>query len=230
MRRTLPPHSPLRAILPFSLTLMLIATMAPASSRELLYREQTGGHSFLFSWQAQSAPQAATVTVTQRQEDEVYTSVNTEEGTTLSWHYLKPPDTDVRVTRNENLLLFSGHFQGQVVDKQEKIDARPWYQPLSFSLHCMEQRKQHKANFWTIRPDNLDVLTLQAQREGSDRFPGVDGSEMQANKVVIRLEGLMSALWSAEYWFRQGDILFVRYRGIHGPPGVPETVVTLVHP
>ncbi|MDD2464279.1 MAG: hypothetical protein PHI97_09795 [Desulfobulbus sp.] len=230
MRHLPPPHSPLRAILPFCLALLLMATMAPASTRELRYREQTGEHSLLFFWQAQSAPDKVTVTVTQHQGEEVYTSVNTSQGMTLSWRYSRQPDTDVRVERKDNLLLFSGRFEGKEVRKQEKIDARPWYQPLSFCLHCMEKRRQDKATFWTIRPDNLDVLTLQAEREGSDRLTDIDGSEIPANKVVIRLEGLLSALWSAEYWFRQGDDLFVRYRGTHGPLGVPETVITLVRP
>lgn len=230
MRKILPPNSPLRAILPFCMALLLMATMAPASPRELRYREQTGDHSFLFFWQAESGPDQVTVTVTQRQGEEVFTSVNTLEGTTLSWRYLKQPDTDVQAVRNGNQLRFSGRFQGQAIDKQEKIDARPWYQPLSYSLHCMERKKQNKASFWTIRPDTLDVLLLQAQRDGSDRLQELDGREVAANKVVIRLEGLMSGLWSAEYWFRREDDLFVRYRGTHGPPGVPETVITLVHP
>jgi hypothetical protein len=230
MKRTPPPHSPLRALFPLSLALLLMATLAPASTRELRYQEQTGGHSFLFFWQAESAPNVGTVTVTQRQDREVFTSVNTLEGTTLSWRYTKQPDTDVQVRRRGDRLDFSGRFQGQVVKKQEKIDARPWYQPLSFSLHCLEKRKQNRASFWTIRPDNLDVLALQAERAGGGRLSGFDGSEVLANKVVIRLEGLMSAVWSAEYWFRQEDDLFVRYRSTHGPPGISETVVTLIQP
>lgn len=231
MRIRLLSHSPLRSVVfSFGLVLLLTATVIQASACELRYREQTGDQSLLFSWQADATPNEVTVTVTQRQGEEVFTSVNTPEGTTLSWHYSRQPDTDVRVARKGNFLQFSGRFQGQPVEKQEKIDRRPWYQPLSFSLHCMEGRKQNKTSFWTIRPDNLEVVSLQAERQGSGRLPGADGGEVLANKVVIRLEGLLSALWSAEYWFRQGDNLFIRYRGTHGPPGVPETVITLVRP
>ncbi|MGD9948822.1 MAG: hypothetical protein AB7U29_10110 [Desulfobulbus sp.] len=230
MKTTRRSSLPLRTILCFCLIPLAMASMASASTPELRYREQTGDNGFFFSWKAESAANKVTVTATQHQGEEVYTSVNTPEGTTLSWHYRKQPDTDVRVERKGNRLLFSGRFEGNVVRREEKIDTRPWYQPLSFSLHCLERRKQNKASFWTIRPDNLDVLTLQAEREGSGRLPNVDDHEVLANKVVIRLQGLMSALWSAEYWFRQGDDLFVRYRGTHGPPGVPETVITLVRP
>ncbi len=227
-------HNPLSPVfLPLVFCLgaqLLLSSLVFASSRELQYREQTGADSFLFVWNADTEPNEVTVTVTQRQKNEVYTSVNTPEGTTLSWRYVREPDTDVRAERKGNILLFSGRFVGKKVAKEEKIDARPWYQPLSFSLHCMEKHKRNKTSFWTVRPDTLDVLTLQAEREGSGRLVGADGGEVLANKVVIRLEGLMSALWSAEYWFRQGDDVFVRYRGTHGPPGVPETVITLVRP
>jgi len=49
-------------------------------------------------------------------------------------------------------------------------------------------------------------------------------------KVVIELDGLMSAFWQAEYWFRSGDNLFFQYRGTHGPPGTAETRIRLITP
>ena len=227
----LPPyHSPIHAILPFCLALLLMATVAPASSPTLRYREQTGADSFLFSWQADAAQDGATVTVTQRQGEEVFQSVNTLEGSTTSWHYTKIPDTDVRVERVGNHLRFRGRVAGEPIDKQETIDGRPWFQPLSYSLRCMVSRQEEQASFWTIRPDTLETLTLKAQREGSARLPQDNGTELSASKMVIRLDGLMSALWSAEYWFRQGDNLFVQYRGTHGPPGTAETIISLVQP
>jgi len=198
--------------------------------REVLYQERTGDDSFVFVWQLETEPEEVTLTVTQRQKEEVFVSVNTPQGTTLSWHYTRTPDINVQVERQGNTLVYSGVFEGRKINKTEKIDDRPWYQPLSFSLRCMEERKEDSISFWTVRPDNLDALTLKAERQGSGRLVESDGSEVLANKVVIRLEGLLSGLWSAEYWFRQGDDLFVRYRGTHGPPGVPETMISLVYP
>ncbi len=104
---------------------------------------------------------------------------------------------------------------------------RPWFQPLSYSLRCMVARQQQQASFWTIRPDTLEPLTLKAERDGSGQLPQTSGPALMASRMIIRLDGLMSALWSAEYWFRQGDNLFVHYRGIHGPPGTAETVISL---
>nr|WP_320010885.1 hypothetical protein [uncultured Desulfobulbus sp.] len=200
------------------------------SIQEVRYQEQTGDDSFVFVWQLEKEPEEVTLTVTQRQKEEVFVSVNTPQGGTLSWHYTRTPDIDIRVERTGNFLVYSGVFEGKKIDKREKIDKRPWYQPLSFSLRCMEERQEDTVSFWTVRPDNLEALTLQAKRGGSGRLLESDGKEVWANKVVIRLEGLLSAIWSAEYWFRKDDNLFVRYRGTHGPPGVPETRISLLSP
>lgn len=227
----LPPlHSPIRAILPFCVAMLLMATIAPASAPVLRYREQTGNDSFLFSWQADTAQDGATVVVTQHQGEETFRSVNTPEGITSSWHYTKVPDTDVRVERKGNQLHFQGRVAGETIDKREPIDERPWFQPLSYSLRCMVARNQGQASFWTIRTDTLEALTLKAELGGSDQLPQTSNHSLHANRVTIRLDGLMSALWSAEYWFRQGDNLFVQYRGTHGPPGTAETVISLEQP
>ncbi len=41
------------------------------------------------------------------------------------------------------------------------------------------------------------------------------------------LQGMLAALWQAAFWFREDDRIFVRYQGVHGPPGTDETVVQL---
>ena len=226
-KRSLSDYSPLRALVPLCLALLLMAVASPAS-QVFRYREQTGDDSFTFSWQADREQDG--VTVVQHQGDEIFSSVNTMDGTTLSWQYVKQPDTDVRVERQGESLRFRGRFAGQPVDRTQAIDARPWCQPLSFSLQRMVSRDQRTSTFWTIRPDTLEVLVMQAEKTGSDRIPIDNGGVQAADKVVIRLEGLLAALWQAEYWFRQGDHLFLQYRSIHGPPGTAETRICLISP
>jgi len=227
--RLLADHSPLRALAPLCLALLLMAMAGPAP-QVLRYHEQTGDESSIFSWRADRTDNGATVTVTQHQGAEVFSSVNTGEGTTLSWRYVREPDTDVRVERTGDRLRFSGRFAGRPVERTQAIDGRPWYQPLSFCLQRMVAREQPDATFWTIRPDTLEALAMQAHRDGSDPIPGDRGGPQTADRVVIRLDGLLSALWQAEYWFRQGDHLFLQYRGTHGPPGTAETRICLISP
>ncbi len=220
------PSSLWQALVPFCLVLLLLAVASPAS-QILRYREQTGDNSFTFS--RRTDEDRNSVTVVQDQGDEVYSSVCAQDGTTLAWHYIRRPDTDVRAERIGDRIHFSGRFGGEDLDKSESIDARPWYQPLSFSLQRMVVGDLKTARFWTIRPDTLEILTMQAERAGSEQIPA-GAATQAADKVVIRLDGFLSGLWQAEYWFRESDHLFVQYRGIHGPPGTATTRINLIQP
>ena len=220
---------PLRALAPLCLALVCMA-MATPTSQALRYREQTGTESSTFSWRADPASNGATITVTQYQGDEVFSSVNTREGATLSWRHIKEPDTDIQVERAGDSLRFSGHLAGQPVDRRQAIDGRPWCQPLAFSLQRVAAGEQADFSFWTIRPDTLKVFAMQAHKAGSDRLAGADGNTQAADRVIIRPTGILSALWQAEYWFRSDDHLFLQYRGTHGPPGTDETRILLINP
>ena len=206
-----------RVFVPLCLAMPFVASASAAATQELRYREQTGKNTFFYTWTAECA--ANQVTVTQKEGKDVYTSINTPKGLTLAWHYTHLPETDVHVVREGSLLRFSGRFQGKPVHKQENIDHQPWFQPMSFSLQCLEQRKQDQATFWSVRPDNLEPMTLKAQRKGKDA---------QGNRVEVRLTGLRSSLWSADYWYRATDGVFVHYRSVLGPPGTSPTVISLV--
>jgi hypothetical protein len=226
MKPSIPDHSPWRAIGPFCLAMLFLAA-ASSASQIFRYREQTGDESFIFLWRADLGRNE--VTVTQNQGDEIYSSVCTPDGTTISWHYIRQPDTDVRAERIGDQIHLSGRFDSKVIDKNQPIDARPWYQPLSFSLQRMVARDQQTTDFWTIRSDTLEVVAMKAEKSGREEIPS--GKETQtADKVVIRQAGLMSALWHAEYWFRPSDNLFVQYKGTHGLPGTAETSIHLITP
>ena len=222
-------HSPVQAIAPLCLALLLMAIGSPAS-QALRYHEQTGDNGYTFSWQAEQEQESGTITVIQHQDSETFSSVNTAEGATRSWHYVNQPDTNVQAERNGDSIRLSGRFKGKEIDVQRIIDSRPWYQPLSYCLQRMVARNQQAASYWTIRPDTLEVLAMRAEKKGSERISLENGSLQMADKVVINLEGVMSALWEAEYWFRHGDNVFLQYRGTHGPPGTAETKVCLINP
>lgn len=227
MKCPIPEYSPLRALVPFCLVLLLLAVASPAS-QVFRYREQTGDDSFTYLWRTEQDRNG--VTVIHDQGDEIYSSVCILDGTTLAWHYIRQPDTDVRAERIGDRIHFSGRFRGETIDKNETVDTRPWFQPLSFSLQRMVALNQQTVGFWTIRPDTLEVVAMKAEWSGSEQLPAEKAMTRAADKVVIRLDGLLSALWQAEYWFRQGDHLFVQYRGTHGPPGTDETQISLLSP
>ena len=220
-------QSHLRALVPLCLVLLLMAA-AGSQSPVLEYREQTGDDQFTFTWQTNRETDG--ITVIQHQGDEFFSSLNTADGVTRRWHYVKRPDTDVRAERDGDRLRFTGCLAGRTIDRIQLIDSRPWLQPLSFSLQRLAGSDQQTANFWTIRPDTLEVLAMQAEKAGSEQIVADSGIVHPANKVVIRPDGLLAPLWQAEYWFRQGDNTFLQYRGTHGPPGTAETRICLITP
>ncbi len=220
-------YSPLRALVPFCLVLLLLAVASPAS-QVFRYREQTGADSFTFLWRAEQGSRE--VTVTQDQGDEIYSSVCTLDGATLSWQYTRLPDTDVRAERIGDRIRLSGTLAGKAIDQSRAIDGRPWFQPLSYSLQRMVALDQQTVSFWTIRPDTLEIVAMKAEKSGVEQIAAGAAMTEDADKVVIRLDGLLSALWQAAYWFRQSDHLFVQYQGTHGPPGTAATRISLVTP
>lgn len=218
---------PLRAAVPFCLALMLLAS-ASSASPVFRYLEQTGQDSFTFFWQAE--PDEDEMTISQRQGDETITSRCAADGSTTSWHHTRVPGTDIRAERTGNRIRFSGLQDGKEVDRSADIDDRPWFQPLSYSLQRMLAGDQQTTEFWTVRPDSLEVIAMEAEYSGIDAITGDDGRVQEANKVIIRPVGMLSAFWQAEYWFRRSDNFFIRYRGTHGPPGTAETSVSLLAP
>ena len=219
--------SPFQAILPLCLALLFMAVASPAAP-VFRYLEQTGTDSCIFTWRLERERDTATLSVVQRQGSETFLSRNTAAGETLAWQYVHQPDTDVRAEREGDRIRLSGRFQGKTVDEVHAIDDRPWFQPLSFSLRPLALNGQATAEFWTIRVDTLELVAMRAEAAGREEIHTVRGPRLTAARVVIRPDGLLGRLWRAEYWFRAEDGQFIRYRGTHGPPGTPETVISLL--
>ena len=223
-----PPHpcpaGPFRAIVPLALAMLLLAAFG-SGSQVYRYREQTGREVTTYQWRVESEPWG--YTVIHQQGEETFRSRCTEDGATVHWRYTRPPDTDVLAEREGDRILFRGRLEGELIEREVVIDGRPWFQPLSFSLQRMLARNLDQAAFWTIRPDTLEVLAMQAERAGNETLDEAEETRL-TERVAIRPNGLLAGLWQADYWFRQGDRLFVQYRAAHGPPGTAETVVQLM--
>lgn len=188
------------------------------------YQESTGKAVKDFQWSHATSPQEEVITV--NEEGATFVNRCDRTGRTLFWHFRQGRQTEIQVIRDGNLLRISGILQGKKIDTAESIDDRPWYQPLSFSLRSFLYSPAEKISFWMVRTDSLEVASMQAEKKGVEEV-AVSGRQMRAQKVEIRREGLLSSFWHAAFWFREADQLFVRYQGIHGPPGTRETVVQL---
>lgn len=184
------------------------------------YTETTGDKTSHFSWILE---QANNVTVTVREDNALYVNHCDEVGTTFRWSY-QGTDSDIVATRSGDIIEVQGKFQGKQINARHEVDTLPWYQTLAYALPRVVEPDKTRQVFWTVRPDNLDLIKMQANWEGTEKV-AVNGQELQAHRVRIRPDGFLSRFWHADYWFRVPDGLFVRYEGVHGPPGHPKTVI-----
>lgn len=148
-------------------------------------------------------------------------------GATSYWHAEFGGSTEISAKRRGNTIELRGRFKGEYVDRSIRIDERPWFQPLSYSLRSLsESSAPVTVRFWTIRADTLELVNMEAEVQGIESIQ-ISGKDVEALRVEIRKSGYLSIFWSADYWFRTRDHIFVQYRGTHGLPGTPETLITL---
>jgi len=157
--------------------------------------------------------------------DKSFFSLCDEDGNTVEWH-LRDATEDITARRFDNLIAFAGSRAGKKFYKDISIDKSPWFQPIPYALGRFSQSRLDTVVFWAIRPDNLDVVKLLAKRDGEDRITTRTGP-LLARKIRISLDGILSHFWTANYWFRDSDGLFIRYEGANGFPGTPMTTMQL---
>jgi len=216
-----------------SLLLVFIILVPPSWQSEAAqvetyrYQERTGSKADYFDWQLTSG---ATLHLKTRDLLEITETRFNSDLSTLSWKIQnRDSQTDLQVERMGNTLVMQGVFAGEVINKKIKIDAAPWYQALSVSLRQFTDHKKETIQFWTIRSDTLEVHRLQASRQKTVLLE-VDNSTVPTIQLEIQPTGWRAPFWSANYWLRENDGVFIRYQGRSGPPGAAITSIVMVTP
>ncbi len=217
----------------FALCSLLIALALHATSihaaittpGRYLYRETVGAKSHVYSLKATEKDGLVHVAVSEKNRSLL--QVCTADGNTQKWHLRRGDTENITAERHGNTMHIYGVHNGKNYDKTVQIDDRPWYQLLSISLQPYLNSTATATSFWMVRSDNLDVVALNAKKQGSEDIV-VSGAKTAAQKVVVRADGMFAAFWHATYWYRINDKLFLRYASIQGPPGTDETVIDLV--
>jgi hypothetical protein len=205
------------------LTALATSVYSSEESRQYTYLENTDAVESSHTWILRhSGKHIETHWIT---PDKVYFNLCDETGATLEWR-LRENAADIRARRSGNLIRLEGIRDGKAISEDIEIDESPWFQPLSYALGRFSQSQRDSVVFWTIRPDNLDVVKFQARNLGDEQVTTIAGS-FPARKISIALNGFLSHFWQAHYWFRQADGLFVRYQGANGLPGTPTTTIQL---
>lgn len=201
---------------------------APAPQAETLhYRRQTGKNTALYTWRAEARGDAVLITV--EEADATFTNLCAADGATLAWSMTAPPHTRLEAERQGETLHLRGIWKGQPLDRKLHLGDKPWFQSIPFALGRMVALQRPESAFWFLRADELELLAMRAELGGSERLVSA-GQDVAAQRVRIRLDKLIAVFWEASYWFRQQNQVFLRYRGVHGPPGTDETIIELQTP
>lgn len=198
-------------------------TLAPSHAH---YLEVTGNDSSSFLWSITPLPDGNVLVVMESSGDR-FENICQKTGETLEWRYQDGDSTMLVAKRSNNQITIQGTRLGNPVDTVIDIDERPWYQPLSFSLREFLDTERQQTSFWTIRVDTLEVHQLKAEKKGEDTISTIAGPVV-AERVELRLQGMLARFWHADYWYRQQDRLFLRYSSVHGPFGTSATEVTII--
>jgi hypothetical protein len=149
---------------------------------------------------------------------------------TLTWTFSDPGrqmELDARLQGAD--IVLSGSFRGNKVEKKFSAAGAPWNQLFQMGLlpFALTREKNHQfRSIGTQGPGELNIGKFTVTRIGEEKL-FLNGNEIDAMHLSISLSGLLSVFWHGDYWYRNVDGRFLRYRGKNrsgGPVAVSELV------
>lgn len=178
-----------------------------------------------------------TIQIEESPDGIVLTKKNLEETTrmlcdsdwnTHRWEYKNTRlEIDLVAARNGDRIRLAGTLEGEAVDEDLEIDARPWFQDPGFCLKKFVRSDSKEMTFWMIHPSRLSEYPMKVEKVGAETVRVMDQT-IETTKTEMSVDKfLISAFFRAYHWHRKSDGLFVRYLGKGGKPGAPNTLVEI---
>ena len=184
-----------------------------------------GNERYLCQWELK---QGDGITVITRQKSEECTSEFTSRYESILM-LVKDLNTKIEARREGDTLSVIGTLRGRNVSRKYQLDSAPWYQVMSYSLHDFVLGDRKEMEFWMLHPDTFVPYKMKAVKEGIETI-SISGRKLEAQRVRLRIKGVLSLFWHGDSWYRAGDGVLVLYKSLNGPPGSPETSVEYVGP
>ncbi|MGC8754842.1 MAG: hypothetical protein ACP5QJ_07510 [Thermosulfidibacteraceae bacterium] len=183
-----------------------------------MYEERTGQRVITNVWKTEGNKVVASNNL------EIHSVLLLDDKGTILWSYQNFSEgTKLEVKREGNVLSVKGVMKNVKVDNNLHIDEAPWYQFVEASLRDFIVSEKKNTVFWIIKPADCSVFKMQAIREKVEEIT-IGGRKVKAIKVKITLTGIASLFWSVFYWYDENGV-FLKYKGVKGGPGTPETIV-----
>ena len=149
---------------------------------------------------------------------------------TLSWTFENPKEnTKVTAYRKGDKIFLEGQDRGEPIDKTFKINELPWNQTFNIGLEVFAVSPAKSMKFWAIGtkgPGNMKITKFKVKKKKIETVT-LRGNEVEAVYITISLSGLLSIFWTGNYWYRESDGRFIRYKG-KGGPGTGISIMELV--
>ena len=126
-------------------------------------------------------------------------------------------------------IVLAGSSAGKKVEKKLPGAGATWNQLFQIGMGPIVLSGKAELKFCSIGtegPGELKMGKFTATRENEEKIL-LGGKEIAAVHLRVSLSGLLSIFWHGDYWYRQSDGRFLRFRGKNRPGG-PEAVLELV--
>lgn len=143
------------------------------------------------------------------------------------WRFSMPgKNTDFTAKREGGNVVVRGTLRGDTVEKTIRSGAEPWFQNSEFGLLPFVRAPEKTIDFFAVEPEGLKRVVFRARKiEGETVEWG--GRSVETIRVKAHLQGPLSLVWSATYWYAVPGLTFIRYRA-SGGGGTPKTDIRLL--
>lgn len=209
------------------ITIILLIAVNANAGEKWSYRETTANETLEYSIQVTGETSGVVnMKIVSPDSSQEYDN-DMGNGATLRWAMNKNGRI-MRGVRQGNSIEFSDELNGKITTESKKIDGDLWIQPIEYGLQWLvRDQDKNKCFFWTISPSDGSIIKLVAKKNGVERIT-IGDREYDTAKVRLTVSGWKSMFWSVDYWFRESDGLFLKFKGAYGFVGTPETVTELI--
>jgi hypothetical protein len=134
--------------------------------------------------------------------------------------------TSLHGRRTGDVIHVTGTLKNRTVERDVRVDAAPWYQVFGPLLEELLPEGAAQQEFWVVDPGDFAPHKMQVKRAGSEKVT-IKGIAVDAARIHFSPAGALAPFWGADFWYRQGDGMYVSSRL---PEGGGTTVTTIEDP
>jgi hypothetical protein len=211
-----------------ALVLIVLVTTAAGAQVTFVFRQATAGRVDRIEISQQVQPDRELIELSAT-SGETYRIESDSRGDVTVCRFEFPPDRTAWIARREGRSLrMDGIVKGRAVARTFAIDGNPWYECVERSLQPFAvSGSPEPERFWMIEPYGGGAYLMAGRIERRERVE-VNGTFVDAVRVIVRPAGFLSFIWSSTYWYSPVDGTFLKSESVRSIlPLIPPTVVEL---